>query len=105
METPYQILCFVLLILEGFLALAHAHIALSLRALPLKDMARLQYFYLFGTLTIATTTQTIVSVYWIADTFVMAHHLFCYVTWNSSSYTKKVCILIHDTSLAGFKIS
>lgn len=90
METPFEIFCFVLLILEGFLSLAHAHIALSLRALPMKDMARLQYFFLFATLTLATTSQAVFSQFWAADTAVMAHHLYCYVTWNSSSYTKKV---------------
>ncbi|XP_046658014.1 uncharacterized protein LOC124352537 [Daphnia pulicaria] len=96
METPFDIFCFVLFILEGFLSLAHAHIALSFRALPLKDMARLQYFFLFATLTIATTSQVVVTQFWMADTFVMAHHLYCYVTWNSSSYTKKI---IHWSSL------
>lgn len=90
METLYEIFCFTLFVLEGFLAVSYFHIAFSLRALPLKDMARMNYFFLFGVLTIATTSQAVVSKFWIVDTFLMAHHLFCYVTWNSSSYTKKV---------------
>lgn len=96
METPFEIFCFVLFILEGFLSLAYAHIVFSFRALPLKDMARLQYFFLFATLTVATTSQVVVNPFWMADTFIMGHHLYCYVTWNASNYTRKV---IHWSSL------
>lgn len=92
METLFEIFCFVLFVLEGFLSMFHAHIAFSIRSLPLKDMERLKYFFLFSTLTMATTAQATTGQFWIADTFVMAHHMFCYLTWNTSSYTKKVVI-------------
>lgn len=76
--------------MEGFLAGYHLLQGLSFRALPLKDMQRLQYFFLFATLTIATTVQTVQNSYWLADLFVMGHHTFCYFSWDRSDYTKKV---------------
>lgn len=76
--------------MEGFLSGYHLLQALSVRALPLKDMQRLQYFFLFATLTVATTIQAIQNPYWMADIAVMAHHTFCYFSWDESSYTKKV---------------
>jgi len=90
METFHEILCLILFIFEGFFALANIHIALSFRSLPLKDMARLQYFFLCATLTVATTEQAILNNYWMLDIGLLIHHLYCYLTWNNSSYTKKV---------------
>lgn len=97
MESLYEIGCFILFVLEGFLAMAHLHVALSLRALPLKDMARLQYFFLFAMLTIATTWQLVTSPFWMLGAFLLAHHLYSYMTWNVSSYTKKVFDIMYST--------
>ena len=95
METLFEIGCFILFILEGFLVLTHLHIALSLRALPLKDMARMQNFFLFATLTVATTGQFVTSPIWMLGVFQMAHNLYCYLTWDVSSYSKKVRLILN----------
>lgn len=96
METLHEIVCFFLLILEGFLAMAHAHIVLSLRALPLKDVATIRTFFLFATLTVATSGQVVDTRFWVLDLVIMLHNLYCYLSWDHSNYTKKVFYFSFD---------
>ena len=89
-------MCFILFIFEGFFALAYVNIALSIRGLPLKDMARLQNFFLFASLTAASTSQIMPSTtaLWILEILLLFHHFYCYITWETSNYCKKVLIAI-----------
>jgi hypothetical protein len=63
---------------------------MGMRMLPHKDMLGLRSYFLFSTLTLATTMLTIDCPLYLLDAVVMGHHIFCYLTWNQSPQSKKV---------------
>ena len=65
---------------------------MGMRMLPHKDMLGLRSYFLFSTLTLATTMLTIDCPLYLLDAVVMGHHIFCYLTWNQSPQSKKVSI-------------
>ena len=62
-----------------------------------QDMVQLRSYFLFSALTMSTTIVILndepvdetLKLY-ILDSFIIGHHMFCYLTWNHSAHCKKV---------------